>query len=285
MSIFKKKDKHNTANCWICSKCKTENSYSTNKCIECHSVNHNIEIIKNDNKESFLFDNEKKNNSKPQTKYICSECNTVHYSLYCPNCGAKARKEYLSSIPPAKSKNNFSPTTNKNFSKYIELDEKNNKFTFGGDGKVYNYRQLVSYELIENEDTLIKSKGAIGRAAVGGFVAGGVGAIIGASTSKKQTHQNVSKLEIHIIISPGSQIKRIQLISSPVKKGGFNYNVSIALAENIIAQLKTIEQKNLQNVSNTGTTADEIKKYKELLDCGAITQEEYNAKKKQLLNL
>lgn len=32
-------------------------------------------------------------------------------------------------------------------------------------------------------------------------------------------------------------------------------------------------------------TADEIKKFKELLDSGAITQEEYDAKKKQLLGL
>lgn len=31
--------------------------------------------------------------------------------------------------------------------------------------------------------------------------------------------------------------------------------------------------------------ADELKKYKELLDIGAISQEEYNAKKKQILNL
>ena len=33
------------------------------------------------------------------------------------------------------------------------------------------------------------------------------------------------------------------------------------------------------------TDADEIKKYKELLDQGAITQEEYDAKKKQILGL
>ena len=31
--------------------------------------------------------------------------------------------------------------------------------------------------------------------------------------------------------------------------------------------------------------ADELKKFKDLLDSGAITQEEYNVKKKQLLNL
>ena len=33
------------------------------------------------------------------------------------------------------------------------------------------------------------------------------------------------------------------------------------------------------------TNADELKKYKELLDCGVITQEEFDAKKKQLLEL
>lgn len=35
----------------------------------------------------------------------------------------------------------------------------------------------------------------------------------------------------------------------------------------------------------TAGTADEIMKYKVLLDSGAITQEEFKAKKKQLLNL
>lgn len=35
----------------------------------------------------------------------------------------------------------------------------------------------------------------------------------------------------------------------------------------------------------SGSVADEIRKFKELLDMGAITQEEYNAKKAQLLGL
>ena len=40
------------------------------------------------------------------------------------------------------------------------------------------------------------------------------------------------------------------------------------------------------NKFNTNISpADEIKKYKELLDSGAITQDEYDAKKKELLDL
>ena len=37
-------------------------------------------------------------------------------------------------------------------------------------------------------------------------------------------------------------------------------------------------------VNIASTNADELKKYKNLLDSGAITQEEYDIKKKELLN-
>ena len=39
------------------------------------------------------------------------------------------------------------------------------------------------------------------------------------------------------------------------------------------------------NVNNLNSNADELKKYKELLDSGIITQEEFDQKKKQLLGL
>ena len=39
------------------------------------------------------------------------------------------------------------------------------------------------------------------------------------------------------------------------------------------------------NQESHQSNADELKKYKELLDSGIITQEEFDAKKKQLLGL
>ena len=45
------------------------------------------------------------------------------------------------------------------------------------------------------------------------------------------------------------------------------------------------EQTQVQNNTSSGSSADEIKKFKELLDAGIITQEEFDAKKKQLLGL
>ena len=57
--------------------------------------------------------------------------------------------------------------------------------------------------------------------------------------------------------------------------------------EEIIAKIKADKQKNAQITTNNATLSipEEIKKYKELLDAGAITQQEFEAKKKQLLGL
>ncbi len=60
-----------------------------------------------------------------------------------------------------------------------------------------------------------------------------------------------------------------------------------ALSEELynLVQNKISEaQSNIATISNV-SSADELKKFKELLDNGIITQEEFDAKKKQLLKL
>ena len=53
----------------------------------------------------------------------------------------------------------------------------------------------------------------------------------------------------------------------------------------IQGQIRAIKNGNNAPQSTTISAADELKKYKELLDMGAITQDEFDAKKKQLLGL
>jgi len=45
------------------------------------------------------------------------------------------------------------------------------------------------------------------------------------------------------------------------------------------------KEKTTNNKQNMRDVPDELKKFKELLDLGAITQEEFDAKKKELLGL
>ena len=57
----------------------------------------------------------------------------------------------------------------------------------------------------------------------------------------------------------------------------------------LFVKKKVDEAKRQKNapvvVAGTLSNADELKKFKELLDMGIITQEEFDAKKKQLLGL
>ena len=57
------------------------------------------------------------------------------------------------------------------------------------------------------------------------------------------------------------------------------------VAEYIRARVSGHKQSNQSVLPNSISAADEIKKFKELLDIGAITQEEFDMKKKQLLGL
>lgn len=68
------------------------------------------------------------------------------------------------------------------------------------------------------------------------------------------------------------------------------YNISKTRAEQIISALEIITE-NKNSIEYTPPTAqinslaDELLKYKQLLDMGAITQDEFNLKKKQLLGI
>ena len=52
----------------------------------------------------------------------------------------------------------------------------------------------------------------------------------------------------------------------------------------IVSKLR-MERQTSKMVFNEPSPADELKKYKELLDTGVISQEEFDAKKKQLLEM
>lgn len=60
--------------------------------------------------------------------------------------------------------------------------------------------------------------------------------------------------------------------------------VAFAKRSSFIAESKESQRTVVNNIQET-TNADELKKYKDLLDSGAITQEEFENKKKELLGL
>ena len=64
-----------------------------------------------------------------------------------------------------------------------------------------------------------------------------------------------------------------------------DYNKCPSCGSRDLVDITDEELTNNQQTVSTASTVDELKKFKELLDMGIITQEEFEAKKKQLLGL
>lgn len=180
--------------------------------------------------------------------------------------------------------------------------------------RVIDFKDVLSYSINKKEHndskTETKRKHGITRAVVGGALLGPVGAAVGGLTSKKES-QTISKdfldhLGVVVHLSDGTSFE-ISYVDSTLEASN-----SLALgAIDKVNELATILEAGIANakkqpdVPQTETTEaaveqstpstpqpspatdplDEIKKLKGLLDIGAITQEEFDAKKKQLLNL
>lgn len=163
---------------------------------------------------------------------------------------------------------------------------------------VFDLDNINGYEVIENGSAV--TSGGLGRAAVGALAFGGVGAIVGAVTGKKQSTSFVDSMEIKITMNDiENPVAYINLINTKVKRSSLIYKSSLKLADQAIATLDAIlnerdigfpnihdqDEIKQEHDSQAVSPIDEVRKYKELLDEGILTQEEFDLKKKELLNL
>ena len=154
--------------------------------------------------------------------------------------------------------------------------------------RIFHYADIVDYELLEDGNTL--TKGGLGRAVAGGLLFGGVGAVVGGVTGKKHGKSTCSQLQIKITVNNVSEpTEYITFISSEIKKDGMIYKTMAKQAQECLSLLQVICASQPQAepedapAAEPASVADELLKFKQLLDMGAITQEEFDAQKKQLL--
>ena len=180
---------------------------------------------------------------------------------------------------------------------YIHFDDVNKKIAIPKIGiffnikklTIYNYSDILAYELLE--DNNLVSSGGIGRALIGGLLFGGVGAIVGSGTAHKHK-STCSTLKIKITLKNiNNPVIYINFIDIEVKKDGILYKKVFPLAQetlsllNIICYLSKNNNNNKIKSNINDTVSEDIKKIKKLLDEGYITQEDYDKKKIQLLNI
>ena len=146
---------------------------------------------------------------------------------------------------------------------------------------VFKYNELLGYTPIFVGGKIKKHHG-ITRAIVGGALAGPIGALVGAGTGGKE-FESVKRLGLTLNLTD-NRFVTILLISSETKLDSLSGKVSTNSYNKLTGKFDQILIINSKD-SSTVPSADEIRKYKELVDEGIITQEEFNAKKKELLGL
>ncbi len=187
----------------------------------------------------------------------------------------------------------FTPT--KRIGDKVEFDDNKKQWLIlsairGKRGKsiVYNYNDILDFELLEDGETV--SQGGLGRALVGGALFGGTGAIVGGVTGKKKSKDVITSLRIKITLRDiNNPVEYIDFVTFKTKKSSFLYKDLYNQAQECLSTLQLIcdqiEAPEKQSSNGSNSSADEIRKFRELLDEGIITQEEFDAKKKELIGL
>ncbi len=156
-------------------------------------------------------------------------------------------------------------------------------------GEIYlAWDDVIDFQLVEDGNEV--SRGGLGGAVLGGILFGEEGAVVGRNATQKSV-KTVNELAIKIITRNEKfpQV-RIDLVTSTLDTNTRAYRKAAEAAEKIITLLTVVmdtnEREALEDSASASapSAADEIKKYKDLLDEGALTPEEFEEKKKELLD-
>lgn len=181
----------------------------------------------------------------------------------------------------------------KQMGNFVAFDDEQKKWAtlssiLGNIEQIYSYSDIVDFELLEDGESV--AKGGLGRALVGGLLFGGTGAIVGGVTGKRKTTGVCSSLKLKVTVNNLTDpVVYINFINTKTKKNSSTYQVIAELAQECLSVFQLIceKQKDEKKASSRSSLslADEIKQFKELLDEGIITKEDFDRKKNELLGL
>ena len=170
------------------------------------------------------------------------------------------------------------------FCKMKEQKEKGKNDIF-----IIAFDDVIKCELLEDNTTIME--GGVGRAFVGGALAGEAGAIVGATTRESSDVSNSLKLRI-ITSDVENHLIVLDFINNQIKRSSHLYKSTFETAQEMYSLIISVtskkeqsdkkEQINKSEISNN--FKQKLRELKELLDEDIITKEEYDIKRGELLN-
>lgn len=158
------------------------------------------------------------------------------------------------------------------------------------DNRVFRFDEIRSFELIQDDSSVMS--GGVGAAVAGGLLLGGVGAIVGSNVGKRKGRKvvenlflkiNLKSLDFPCVIIPYID-KAVKVSSNEYKKAFSAAQETVSCLELIVDAVDKAISPEESNVGDQGSNvAEQIMQFKSLLDMGAITEEEFELKKRELL--
>lgn len=223
----------------------------------------------------------------PDKSSICFTCyNEIGYK---PKTLQKAKQIVLKCDQYYEEHPDFVPT--QKVGRIFGVDERIKEFLvytqISGNGIIKRFRfdQLIYFDLLEN-GVSVRS----GNKALSSFLHGKTTGSFGEMTSNLIMYEQCNSLQIKILVRDSDQpIVTLQLINDQVFiKNTPEYNQMYNVAQIIMKLLQfifvSVHPKN-EEKANVADPFEEIKKFKELLDLGILTSEEFEQKKKELFEL
>lgn len=170
------------------------------------------------------------------------------------------------------------------------IDEEHGLWNKRGMDMTFSFSEIIDCEVVE-DGVSYKSDNGVLRAVVGGALFGAAGAIVGAMTSSSSERVHHLSVCIHTSNATFNKVT-INLISQPTPRNSSNYRSSLSAAETMVKIIDKYsgfsEKKQLVTPENTAlpyiSKADELSKYKKLLNEGAITEDEYSKIKERFIS-
>lgn len=155
-----------------------------------------------------------------------------------------------------------------------------NPYTFLTFDDINSYEVVCDKQVINND--LLKNT------ASGKYIAGSTGALIGALSSLSNG-EYISNLQIKINLNNFEKpCVYVNYITRKTPTDSEMAKDLIKMCDEDLARLEIIMKKEEQHISQDikkDDSVEEVKKFKELLDMGILSQEEFDKKKKELLNI
>lgn len=156
-------------------------------------------------------------------------------------------------------------------------------------GHIHEFSDLADFDVCEDGQSIGSGKTAV----VGALLAGAAGAVVGSAMTKKSAI--VNQLDIVLSLKGlDAPTETIKLIEGPVEKQSNLYAKKADLCQRVVSVLKQILDLNKEQKLGPErgakaiyafSVADEIMKFKKLMDEGVITRDEFDMQKAKLLSL